>query len=60
MDFDERSAWKLASSLTQELQDLEKYFGNATLTSQEVSSLQSEITKLAATSKEQPSHASKN
>jgi nicotinate-nucleotide pyrophosphorylase len=39
---------------------LKKYFGNATLTSQEVSSLQSEITKLAATSKEQPSHASKN
>tara|TARA_Y100000401_G_C8267905_1_gene196761 strand:+ start:79 stop:282 length:204 start_codon:yes stop_codon:yes gene_type:complete len=32
---------------------LKKYFGNATLTSQEIDSLQSEITKLAATSKAQ-------
>jgi hypothetical protein len=39
---------------------LKKYFASGTLTSQEVNSLQNEITKLAATSKELPSPDSKN
>ena len=52
--FNERAAWQLASSLEQELQDLKRYFARDTLTSQELNSLQSEITKLAATSKVQP------